>query len=191
MKNIKPKDIIIPAVSLFVIAVVASALLALTNSITKDKIAENAAQTEIASRQVVFPDAVSFSEEKTVFYKGNEYKYVESFNDKSEVIGYVFKTATKGYGGDVTVMTGISTDGLVTGVKPLDLSETPGLGMKAQNDDFLNQFKGLKENIKVNKTEATGNEIKAITSATITSTAFTNSVNTAFEIYESITGGGK
>lgn len=55
MKKINAKDIVRPAVALFVICLVASVLLALTNGVTADKIAQNLAETENNSRMVVMP----------------------------------------------------------------------------------------------------------------------------------------
>lgn len=100
-------------------------------------------------------------------------------------VGYVFVTVSKGYGGDVKIMTGIDKDGAVTGISPLELNETAGLGMKAQNDSFLDQFKGKVKDIAVNKNSASGNEIQALTGATITSKAVTAAVNEALSYYDS------
>ena len=46
MKKIKAKDIIVPAAALLIFCLVATALLAGTNLITKDKIAQNAVEKE-------------------------------------------------------------------------------------------------------------------------------------------------
>lgn len=83
------------------------------------------------------------------------------------------------------IMTGIDKDGAVTGISPLELNETAGLGMKAQNDSFLDQFKGKVKDIAVNKNSASGNEIQALTGATITSKAVTAAVNEALSYYDS------
>ena len=49
------KELCVPAIVLLVISLVATALLAVTNSVTAPKIAELAVQTEINSRKQVFP----------------------------------------------------------------------------------------------------------------------------------------
>ena len=64
-KKMNPKDILVPAVMLLVICLVTTVLLALTNSVTKTKIAQNAADKETSSRAEVLPDATQFSEVKT------------------------------------------------------------------------------------------------------------------------------
>ena len=66
MKNKSLKEILVPAIMLFVIAAVCTALLAGTNLLTKDKIAEIGVQTEMKAKSAVFESAKSFSDEKTV-----------------------------------------------------------------------------------------------------------------------------
>ena len=89
------------------------------------------------------------------------------------------------------VMTGISADGQVTGVKLTSQDETPGLGQKALDASFTDQYKmEIPENgFAVTKDSPSG-EITAIAGATITSRAVTNSVNEAITIYDAVTGGG-
>lgn len=121
------KEILKPALLLFVICVCITALLAGTNKLTAAKIAQNAVENEEASRQTVLPDADEFKTEDdcAVGYKDGE------------VIGYVYVTSAKGYGGDVQIMTGITTDGTISGVVVLDHDETPGLGANCEKESFL------------------------------------------------------
>ena len=60
--KITAKDILKPALILFVICLVVTALLAGTNLLTKDKIAEQSALEAEQSRKVVLSDADSFEE---------------------------------------------------------------------------------------------------------------------------------
>ena len=78
-------------------------------------------------------------------------------------------------------MTGVDINGKVTGVNILSHAETAGLGAKAAEDSFRNQFIGLIEGITVSKGEGGENSIDAITGATITSKAVTQAVNAAIE----------
>ena len=129
--KITAKDILKPALILFVICLVVTALLAGTNLLTKDKIAEQSALEAEQSRKVVLSDADSF-EEADGYYIGKA---------NNETVGYVFQTEAKGYGGAVKVMTGISADGQITGIVILEHSETPGLGANAEKASFTDQFK--------------------------------------------------
>ena len=87
--KITAKDILKPALILFVICLVVTALLAGTNLLTKDKIAEQSALEAEQSRKVVLSDADSF-EEADGYYIGKA---------NNETVGYVFQTEAKGYGG--------------------------------------------------------------------------------------------
>ena len=70
MKNKTFKDIALPAIMLFLIAAVCTLLLAGTNLLTKDKIADLAVQAENEAKTAVI-DAASFSEGKEI--DGNTY----------------------------------------------------------------------------------------------------------------------
>ena len=188
------KAILIPTISLFLICLVATMLLGVANEITKDKIAQNAVVTEENSRKIVMADAASFGEKEEGEYTFDgttaPYSYAEAFDANGESLGYVFITKSTGYGGSISTMTGIDKDGKVTGVEFLEINETVGLGMNAQKASFKEQFVGLVNGIAVNKNQPSGNEIKALTGATITSKATTKGVNTALDIYENVIKGG-
>ena len=195
MKNINAKDILVPTISLLVICLVATALLALVNNITKDKIAEQVAISEAAARVQVLPDAKEFEE---VDMDGDKVTdYYEGIDANGETVGYVFNTIgeAKGYGGDVAVTVGIDTDGIITGIVPGDISnETPGLGQNAGKASWQAQFVGESGDLTVVKSDKAAQEntsdgkINALTSATITSKAVTGSVNVALDMFEEIGG---
>ena len=189
MKNSKAKEIIVPAVSLFLICVVVTALLALTNAVTAPKIDALAVETQEASKKQVLSSADSFSEEKQVEKDGVSYTYYDGLASDGSVMGYVFVTSAKGYGGDISVMVGVLGDGTVAGVNTLSINETAGLGMNAKNQSFLDQFLGKSGEIGVAKNNPSDTEIQALTGATITSSAMATAVNTALSLYAEIGGG--
>lgn len=189
MKNSKAKEIIVPAVSLFLICVVVTALLALTNAVTAPKIDALAVETQEASKKQVLSSAASFSEEKQVEKDGVSYTYYDGLASDGSVMGYVFVTSAKGYGGDISVMVGVLGDGTVAGVNILSINETAGLGMNAKNQSFLDQFLGKSGEIGVAKNNPSDTEIQALTGATITSRAMATAVNTALSLYAEIGGG--
>ena len=189
MKNSKAKEIIVPAVSLFLICVVVTALLALTNAVTAPKIDALAVETQEAAKKQVLSSAASFSEEKQVEKDGVSYTYYDGLASDGSVMGYVFVTSAKGYGGDISVMVGVLGDGTVAGVNILSINETAGLGMNAKNQSFLDQFLGKSGEIGVAKNNPSDTEIQALTGATITSRAMATAVNTALSLYAEIGGG--
>lgn len=179
------KEVIKPAAILFVICVAVSAALAGTNLLTADRIARAAAQKAEESRMVVLPEAEAFQASED----GTHYIGLNKEAPEGVVVGYVFETESKGYGGTVKVMTGINTEGNITGVIVLSHSETPGLGANAEKETFRDQYQqpvaNLTGGIQVVKFQAPNEgEIQAMTGATITSTAVTNAVNLAIEQYQ-------
>ena len=55
--------------------------------------------------------------------------------------GYVITTTDKdGFGGNIQITVGIKKDGTINGVSILSISETAGLGMKATEPSFYNQY---------------------------------------------------
>lgn len=114
---------------------------------------------------------------------------VTAYNADGNVAGYVVTvTNSEAYGGSIQMSVGILVDGTVAGVEILSISETPGLGMNAQNDSFLGQFTGVMTNAftytKTGKHAA--DEIDAISSATYTTKSMTNGVNAALAAYRAM-----
>lgn len=174
----KIKEYAAPTIVLFVICIVAAFLLAVTNDVTAPKIAAVEAENEAKSRQVVFADAAEFGDE---FTNADGIKLVPALDKDGATIGYVVVTVQKGYGGDISVMTGVDLDGKVTGVNILSMSETAGLGANASKESFLGQFVDKISGMVVTKNTPAENEIKALTGATITTKAVTDAVNAAIE----------
>lgn len=184
--KITPKAILIPTVSLFLICLVVTAVLALTNSVTAEQISANEQASKEQSMQNVCPGAASFEELiPDVMYEGK--------TDSGDTVGYAISTVSQGYGGQVKVMTGI-IDGKIIAVDVFyNDDETPGLGKNTSNASFRDQYKGLNtlEDIAVSKDNAAGSAqtVDAVTSATISSRAVTRAVNEACGIYNEQIGG--
>lgn len=183
MKSKDIKDIARTAILLFLICAVAAGILAAVNSVTAPKIAESAAAAAEKSKAQVLPGAAAFEEAElsdgTVCWRGKA--------QDGTLLGYVFDNSASSYGGKVELMTGISTDGKVTGISILAINDTPGLGMNAKKADWQQQFIDTNGELTVVKGGGAGeNEINAMTSATITSKAVTACVNAARAGFEEI-----
>ena len=187
MKESKVKNILAPTLALFLICLIATVLLALTNQVTAETIDRNAVETANAAREEVL-DAASFTEEATEEKTGLVYSVGQ--NEAGETVGYVFTSVAKGYGGDVKVMVGYDLTGTITGFTILDCSnETPGLGQNSKKPEFMSRFSGKSGELTVDKYSNDGQNIQAITAATITSKAVVKAVNTATEAFGNLTGG--
>ncbi len=178
--KITPKAVLIPTLSLFLICLVVTAALALTNNVTAEQIAANNQQSKEESMQTVCPEAKTFEEViPDVMYKG--------VDDGGKTVGYAISTATQGYGGQVKVMTGIADGSIIAVDVFYNNDETPGLGKNTSDKSFRDQYNGLSvdQDIAVSKDSASGNAqtVDAVTSATISSRAVTKAVNKACQLY--------
>ncbi|MCC0783010.1 RnfABCDGE type electron transport complex subunit G [Clostridioides sp. ES-S-0108-01] len=176
--------------TLLAISAIAALALGATNQVTAPVIEQRNIQANNELRKAVLPEAKEFKEMDKSTYKNlgdNLIAEVYEGLDGSEVVGYTLKAKPSGYGGEVEVMVGISSDGQVTGVDIGNMSETAGLGAKAKDDAFKGQYKGkTAEPLEVAKGSTTAdNQILAISGATITSTAVTTGVNAAIDVFNS------
>ena len=194
MKKMNLKDILLPTLALFLICLIATALLALTNDVTAGTIEENETKTAAESRKEVLPEVdgiavVTYTEDTAL---SDAVTYCEGKDESGSTIGYIFTNSAKGYGGDVKVMVGYDLGGTIVGFKVLSASdETPGLGQNSTKEEFWQRFIGKSGTLEVEKNTATkDNSIVAITSATITSKAVVKAVNEATAAYNDLKGGG-
>ena len=184
------KDMFKLGLNLLIISAVAALLLALTNSVTASTIAQRNEQANAEARKLVLESAQDFEEVKDVKTdnsKGVKVSEIYEAKDASgNTVGYTLKVLPSGYGGTIELMVGIdSAKGQVSGINVVSNSEPAGLGAKATNPEFSDQYKGKPlEELSVLKNGTPGDtEIKAISGATITSTAVTNGVDAAIEVY--------
>ena len=185
------KDIVKPAVILFIITAIAGALLGTVQAVTAPAIEEQIIKTENLAMQEVLSDADSFEILKDAKYEGTVSKVNKGLAGGEEV-GYVISVAPSGFSGAIGLMVGISTDGTLQGIKVLTHAETPGLGALATEPSFNEKFAGKTEFplAVIKNGEPKENEVVAITSATITTKAITDGVNEAYDWFES-NGGAK
>ncbi len=177
---------------LLIITSVSAAVLAVSNDVTSVAIEEQAKILNDNARREVFEDADEFKsieDELLGNIKENkpEVKEIyEALDSSGNTIGYTISLDTKGYGGNIELLVGISVENKVAGIKVLSHSETPGLGAKAAEPEFQSRFvdKSAEDELTVVKEETSSdNEVQAISSATITSKGVMNGVNLAIEIY--------
>lgn len=191
----KKEDLIVmlkEAGALLIITLVAGLLLGFVYQLTKDPIAK---QQEIAVQKAcknVMPDADHFTEKEYTLSEdlladciskgiviGTVYE-AKAADDST--IGYVIQsTSSEGYGGDIVLYLGTYMEDnavVLKGVSILSISETAGLGMRAE-EVLVPQFADKKVSSFIfTKTGATSDdEIDAISGATITTKAVTNAVN--------------
>ena len=193
MKNLDWKETLKVTGILFAICVVVSALLGGTYILTYEPILAAAEAQAAAARTEVLPadDYIRADCEDDVYLAVSD----------GRLIGCVVTTESKGYGGTIGVMTGILLTGDVTGVSILEISETPGVGMKVDDSDFLSQYTTASvTDVPADEIPnepwspvddfTLGGKVDAITGATISSNAVNNAVNDALSIYARLTEKG-
>lgn len=179
---------------LFAICAIAASALGLTNQATAPIIEQRNIDANNKSRQIVLSEATEFKQMDNSVIENVEgladglVAEVYEGSNGSGVVGYAIKTLPKGYAGKIELIVGISKDGKITGINIGSMKETPGLGTKAAEPKFKDQFNGKPTTSELNvvKGSASGeDQIQAISGATITSKAVTDGVNAAMNVYNS------
>ena len=194
---------------LFAITLIAGLLLGVVHEVTAEPIKKAEEEAKIKAWNEVFSDAASFDENEEGFgvssaslsekvkeagFKADIEAVVRALDNAGNTLGYVITVNDhEGYGGDIRFSMGIKSDGTLNGISILEISETAGLGMKA-DPVLTSQLKDIKvDNISFvkggggNPSQGT---IDAISGATITTTAVTNGVNAGLTAFFEIMKGG-
>jgi electron transport complex protein RnfG len=101
------------------------------------------------------------------------------------IIGYAINSYTlKGFSGNVSLMAGFKPDGTIINITVLEQKETPGLGTKMTEPEFKDQFNDKNPAVFQLKVKKDGGSVDAITAATISSRAFCDAVQRAYNTLE-------
>lgn len=95
----------------------------------------------------------------------------------------VIGTTDKGFSGLVKIMIGFKPSGDVVNVVVLEQKETPGLGTKMAEAKFLKQFKSINISTFNLKVKKDGGDVDALTGATISSRAFCDATQMAYDAF--------
>jgi electron transport complex protein RnfG len=178
-------------------------VLGAVNYITKEQIEQTkTAKKEAAIKQVMPPFdnlkeakiAVETQVENNVFKKAqaaDSLVVYDAYKD-GQWVGTAIETFTdKGFSGRIKLMVGFQPNGNIHKIEVLEHTETPGLGdkMEVKKSDFPKQFLGKNPaNFKLS-VKKDGGDVDAITAATISSRAYCDAVQTAYNVF--IKNGGK
>lgn len=170
--NATAKAILRSAGTLTLIAAVATAALAGTHALTAVRIAQNEEEVATQTRQTVI-EADAFAPQSLP--DGTTY-YVATKEDT--VAGYVFTVVTSGKSSGLTVMTGVSVEGTITGVAITTDNETAGYVDKVTKGGLPEALRG----------QRTTDGVDTVSQATKTSKGVLNGVQQALEYYKQISG---
>lgn len=181
--------IIKDALILMAFSLVLGGVLGAVYQITKGPIAEAMLRKEMEAYKVVFENADTFKPvEVDAAVADMEYdvinKAFEAVDADGNSLGYVVQLTTKdGYSGGIVMVVGVQLDGTVNGFSVTAHTETSGLGTKAFEPAYADQFKGI--------AAADVSGVAAITGATKTSDAVKNGINAAVAYVNSLAGGAQ
>lgn len=167
-----------PIVVLGIICIVITGALAATNSVTAPIIDEATRVAQQKARTELLPEAEDFEP-----VTGVEVENVSDIYASTNDVGVIITSSAKGYGGDVVVMTAFNPDGTIKQIKVAEQAETKGIGSKVvATPSYWENYMGLDASDALVLNE----DVDAVTSATISSTALINAVNSAIEAYNAI-----
>ncbi|HRZ43454.1 MAG TPA: RnfABCDGE type electron transport complex subunit G [Bacteroidales bacterium] len=180
--------------TMVIIMVLAGLSLAGVVNLTADAIAKSEKEKmESALKEVLPPFDNDIAATRKEVKVNEKDKLVLYFAKKGgEDVGVAIETFTnKGFSGNFRIMVGFRPDGTIINTSVLEHHETPGLGdkMDVKKSKFPNQFKDKSPADFKLQVKKDGGSVDAITAATISSRAFCDAVQRAYD--EFVKQGGK
>ncbi len=198
-----------PVIVLTLTAAIAGLALSGVYAVTKKPIEDQKRAAQAASYKAVLPNASSFETVEaadkaiadlngavygTGFGRVKINEVFAALDENGDPAGHaVSVTSSDGFDGDVTLAVGIDPDDAVSGISFTQLNETPGMGMRVDEDEFKGQFIGRSvSKFTLNKAggSTAEDEIDSVSGASTTSGAVVNAVNAALDFYKNIVKGG-
>ena len=169
--------------SLTLISLGASACLGYVYQITKAPIELSVLNKKISAIKQVVPEFNNNPDAEMYKLPTGEGDSLEIYPAKKDsiIVGYAVNTNTKkGFSGNINLMAGFKPDGTIINITVLDQKETPGLGTKMTEPEFKDQFNDKNPSQFSLKVKKDGGPVDAITAATISSRAFCDAVQRAY-----------
>ncbi len=174
--------------ALVVISVTAATALAYVNSITEKPIAYAQKQKQTDALKAVLPSFESV-EEKNIAVGADTLKAHYAYKN-NELVGVAVESFTnKGFSGRIDLMVGFLANGNICNTQVLQHKETPGLGSKMLESPFKDQFVGKNPSTFKLSVKKDGGNVDAITAATISSRAFCDAAQRAYDAFSGNTDG--
>ena len=162
-----------PVVILFAICLVITLALAFVYNLTAPAIAAAEIKAADDARMAVLGGAGSFTKIEADLPDG----VTEAYKADNGA-GYVFTSEANGFGGAVVYMIGVDAQGGVTGIQVFSHVETPGLGTKVADPDYLANYFGATD----------PDSVDAVTGATRTTNSLKNALKQARQAFDIVKG---
>jgi len=179
-------------------AIVATSLVSLTESNTRDKIIDNEKQALLKAINAlvdsddydndILTDIITLPE--TAQLGTNDVTTVYRARKLNKPVAAIFTSiAPNGYSGKIKLLVGVYFDGSLAGVRVISHKETPGLGDKidAKKSDWILKFTGLSltnPGESAWKVKKDGGQFDQFTGATITPRAVVKAVKNALYYFD-------
>lgn len=171
--------------TLLVITAVSSLALSGVYEVTKGPIAKAKKEKKEKAIKEVIPGFDTITEEMVMPGSGKDsLEFITAYKDDIWVGTAISSYTYQGYSGLIKVMVGFLPDGCIENVAVLEQKETPGLGTKIADDKFKHQFIGKDPRSFNLKVKNDGGDVDAITAATISSRAYCDALQRAFNAFE-------
>ena len=173
--------------SLLVITVISGFALGFVNDLTIEPIAKAKLERKINALKLVLPKFNNNPVEEIKLIRLDQAKdsieiYPAFLN--SEFVGVaIVGSSEKGFSGLIKIMVGFEVDGKIRNIAVLDQKETPGLGTKMKDVKYIQQYKNKNPELFNLKVTKDGGEVDALTGATISSRAFSEAVQMAYDVF--------
>jgi len=174
--------------TLSIVALLAAGLLGGVYAVTKEpiRLAELAAKNE-AIKAVVPEFNNEPSQEFIKVASAGDSLVLYSATMNGSLVGTAIETfSNNGFSGEIKLMVGFDNSGNIIDVAVVDHAETPGLGdkMEQAKSDFHVQFQGKHpEDFQLSVTKDNG-DVDAITASTISSRAYCEAVQRAYDAWK-------
>ena len=177
-------------ISLAFVTLTSSVALAFIYELTKEPIEEAQRIKIITAIENVMPEFNNIPTEEMYLHplEGDTIKLYPAKKD-GILVGTAVETFSKiGFNGTIRLIVGLQPDGAIYDISVIKHKETPGLGDKIekQKSDFTDQFKYKYPDNFILQVSKDNGDVDAITAATISSRAFCDAVQRAWNIYKEI-----
>ena len=173
------------ALALIVITMVAGFSLGFVNDLTLKPKAKAKLAKKVNALKMVLPEFDNDLVSEVVRVKSESVKdsieIYPAFKSGTFIGAAVIGSSDKGFSGLVKIMVGFNTDGAIQNIAVLEQKETPGLGTKMKDEKFLKQFRDQNPSSFDMKVAKDGGEVDALTGATISTRAFTEAAQVAYD----------
>lgn len=169
--------------SLTFISLVAAACLGFVYELTKKPIEISNLNKKLNAIREVVPEFTNNPNDEMFRLPTGDGDSLEIYPAKKDetIVGYAVNTYTqKGFSGYISLIAGFKPDGTIMNISVLEQKETPGLGTKMGEPEFKDQFKDKNPAGFPLKVKKDGGPVDAITAATISSRAFCDAVQRAY-----------